>query len=44
MKPRPFEYARPDTVDEALELLAEYGDDARFWPAASRSFRCLICG
>ena len=29
MKPRPFEYARPDTVDAAPELLAEYGDDAR---------------
>lgn len=29
MKPRPFDYARPDTVDEALALLAEYGDDAR---------------
>jgi 2-furoyl-CoA dehydrogenase FAD binding subunit len=28
MKPRPFDYARPDTVDEALALLAEYGDDA----------------
>jgi len=29
MKPRPFDYARPDTVDEALALLAEHGDDAR---------------
>jgi 2-furoyl-CoA dehydrogenase FAD binding subunit len=29
MKPRPFDYIRPDTVDEALALLAEYGDDAR---------------
>jgi 2-furoyl-CoA dehydrogenase FAD binding subunit len=29
MKPRPFEYVRPDTVDEVLELLAEYGDDSR---------------
>jgi 2-furoyl-CoA dehydrogenase FAD binding subunit len=29
MKPRPFDYARPDTVEEALALLAEYGDDAR---------------
>ncbi len=29
MKPRPFDYVRPDTVDEVLELLAEYGDDAR---------------
>lgn len=29
MKPRPFDYLRPDTVDEALALLGEYGDDAR---------------
>jgi len=29
MKPRPFDYIRPDTVEEAVELLAEYGDDAR---------------
>ena len=29
MKPRPFDYARPDTVDEALALLAEQGDEAR---------------
>ena len=29
MKPRPFDYARPDTVDEAVALLAEHGDDAR---------------
>jgi 2-furoyl-CoA dehydrogenase FAD binding subunit len=29
MKPRPFDYARPDSVDEAVALLAEYGDDAR---------------
>jgi 2-furoyl-CoA dehydrogenase FAD binding subunit len=29
MKPRPFDYIRPDTVDEAVALSAEYGDDAR---------------
>jgi 2-furoyl-CoA dehydrogenase FAD binding subunit len=29
MKPKPFDYARPDTVDEALAILAEHGDDAR---------------
>jgi 2-furoyl-CoA dehydrogenase FAD binding subunit len=29
VKPRPFDYVRPDTVEEALALLAEYGDDAR---------------
>ena len=29
MKPRPFDYIRPDTGEEVLALLAEYGDDAR---------------
>jgi 2-furoyl-CoA dehydrogenase FAD binding subunit len=29
MKPRPFDYVRPDTVEEAVALLAECGDDAR---------------
>jgi 2-furoyl-CoA dehydrogenase FAD binding subunit len=29
MKPRPFDYAQPDTAEEAVALLAEYGDDAR---------------
>ena len=29
MKPRPFDYVRPDTIDEAIEILAEHGDDAR---------------
>jgi len=29
MKPRPFDYVRPDTIDEALAILAEHGDDAR---------------
>jgi 2-furoyl-CoA dehydrogenase FAD binding subunit len=29
MKPRPFDYARPDTAEEGVALLAEYGDDAR---------------
>ncbi len=28
MKPVAFEYCRPDTVDEAMELLAEFGGDA----------------
>jgi 2-furoyl-CoA dehydrogenase FAD binding subunit len=29
MKPRPFDYIRPDTIEEAVALLAEYGDNAR---------------
>ena len=29
MKPRPFDYVQPDTAEEAMALLAEYGDDAR---------------
>jgi 2-furoyl-CoA dehydrogenase FAD binding subunit len=29
MKPRPFTYVRPDSVDETLALLAEYGEAAR---------------
>ncbi len=29
MKPAPFLYHRPETVDEALELLLEHGDDAK---------------
>jgi CO/xanthine dehydrogenase FAD-binding subunit len=29
MKPAPFEYDAPESVEEALELLARYGDDAK---------------
>ncbi len=29
MKPAPFEYAAPDSLDETLELLAEHGDEAK---------------
>ncbi|MBX9844806.1 MAG: FAD binding domain-containing protein [Xanthobacteraceae bacterium] len=29
MKPRPFDYLRPDTVEEAVAALAEHGDGAR---------------
>jgi len=29
MKPRPFDYVRPDSADEAIAVLTEYGDEAR---------------
>ena len=29
MKPRPFDYVRPQTAEEAIALLGEYGDEAR---------------
>ncbi len=29
MKPRPFDYVRPDTLEEAIDTLAEHGEDAR---------------
>jgi 2-furoyl-CoA dehydrogenase FAD binding subunit len=29
MKPRPFDYVQPDTAEEAVAMLADYGDDAR---------------
>jgi 2-furoyl-CoA dehydrogenase FAD binding subunit len=29
VKPRPFDYVRPDTIEEALDILAEHGEDAR---------------
>ncbi len=28
MKPAPFDYFDPDSLDEALDLLNQYGDDA----------------
>ncbi|MGH7685142.1 MAG: FAD binding domain-containing protein, partial [Vulcanimicrobiaceae bacterium] len=29
MKPAPFAYLRPTSLDEALELLAQHGDDCK---------------
>jgi len=29
MKPAPFDYLRPDSLDEALQVLADHGDEAR---------------
>jgi hypothetical protein len=36
MKPAGFDYARCDTVDDALELLAQHGEEAR-WCRRRRS-------
>ena len=35
MKPRPFDYVRPDTVKEAVAILAEHG----YTPAEIRALR-----
>ena len=29
MKPAPFDYYDPDSVEEVLDLLQQYGDDAK---------------
>jgi 2-furoyl-CoA dehydrogenase FAD binding subunit len=29
MKPKPFDYVRPDSIDETVAILAEHGDEAR---------------
>ncbi len=29
MKPRPFDYVRPETIEEAVAVLAEHGEEAR---------------
>ena len=36
MKPRPFDYVRPDTIDETVALLAEHGDEARILAGVER--------
>jgi 2-furoyl-CoA dehydrogenase FAD binding subunit len=41
MKPASFDYARCDTVDDALELLAEYGDEARIM-AGGQSLMAML--
>ena len=33
MKPAPFEYYAPDTVQEALVQLGEFGYEAKYLPA-----------
>jgi 2-furoyl-CoA dehydrogenase FAD binding subunit len=41
MKPASFDYARCDTVNDALELLAEYGDEARMM-AGGQSLMAML--
>jgi len=41
MKPAPFAYHRPDTVQEAVETLAYYGDDAKIL-AGGQSLTALL--
>jgi carbon-monoxide dehydrogenase medium subunit len=49
MKPAPFEYLAPDTLEEALELLAEHGSEAKILAGGqslipSMNFRVLQPG
>ncbi len=45
MKPAPFDYVAPDTLDEALELLAaRTATTPRSWPAARAWCRCSTSG
>lgn len=37
MKPAPFDYRAPDTIDEVVELLAAHGGDAKIM-AGGQSF------
>ena len=39
MYPARFEYDVPGSLEEALAILAERGDEARSWPAARASSR-----
>jgi hypothetical protein len=39
MKPRPFDYACPDTVEEAVAILAEHGDVPASSPAVRPRWR-----
>lgn len=41
MKPRAFDYVRPDTVAEAIDLLAQHGEDARIM-AGGQSLMAIL--
>ena len=43
MKPAPFQYHAPKTIDEALDLLAEYGEDDGRVIAGGQSLVPTIC-
>ena len=40
MKPAPFEYCAPVSLDEAVDTLARHGDAARSSRAGKASFPC----
>ena len=42
MKPAPFQYVRPHTLDEALRLLAEHGDAAKLIAGGSELANFVI--
>ena len=39
MKPAPFDYVCPDTLEEALAILSEFGEDAKVLAGANPSSR-----
>jgi 2-furoyl-CoA dehydrogenase FAD binding subunit len=41
VKPRAFDYVRPDTVAEAVDILAQYGEDARIM-AGGQSLMAIL--
>jgi aerobic carbon-monoxide dehydrogenase medium subunit len=43
MKPAAFDYHRPDTVEEAVQPLAELGEDAKILAGGQSMVRCCRC-
>ena len=44
VRPALFRYRRPKSLEEALELKAQYGDEASLLAGGKVSCRCSICG
>ena len=40
MLPAPFEYHRPETLEEVLQLLAEFGEDAKVLAGGQQARSC----